>query len=189
MYDIIRIHSRPIEHQNSAVEISTLSTIPEHLRNAISIVNCELWLDNENGYQTAPMGSVICYEKSNKTESGYNCWAIGRIGIDLEKKDNIFYTKPALIPAMLIPDKEDIKPLWANCCNLIYNDDGTATLNTPRGLVTGRIGIDFLLYLGMSKNGYAKADILCTYDKSYNDYIVCTETGEDFIKLCELYPA
>lgn len=189
MYDIIHIHSRPVEHQSAAVEVSTLSTIPDALREAISVVNCELWLDNENGCQTAPIGSVICYEKSNKTASGYNCWAIGQLGIDLVKKDGIFYTIPVIFPAMLIPDKEDEKPLWVKSCNLTYNGDGTATLTTVHGPVTGRIGIDFLFCLGMTEVGNTKADILATYDESYNDYIVCDQNGNELGKLSELYPA
>lgn len=189
MYDIFHIHSRPVGHQNAAVEISTLSTIPEHLKEAISIVNCELWLDNDTGYKTAPIGSVICYEKSNQTVSGYNCWAIGKLGIDLTKKDGLFYTKPTIIPAMLIPAPEDPKPVWVHACHLIYNGDGTATLNTDGQNFTGRIGIDFLLCFGMKEDGLPKAGILATYDDSYNDYIICDQTGNDIGKLCEIYPA
>lgn len=189
MYDIIYIHSRPVEHQHNAVEISTLSTIPEHLRKAISIVNCELWLDNENGCMTVPMGSVICYEKSDVTESGYNCWSIGRLGINLAKVDGIFYTKPTLIHAMLIPAKEDVKPVWVNACNLTYNGDGTVTMKTDYGQATGRVGIDFILCHGMKEDSKPQASILATYDKSYNDYIICDESGKDIGKLSELYPA
>lgn len=189
MYNIIYIHSRPVAHQSNAVEISTLSTIPEHLRKAISLVNCELRLDNEAGYKTAPIGSVVCYEKSTHTASGYNCWAIGKLGIDLTKKDGLFYTKPTVIPAMLIPAPEDPKPVWVNACNLTYNGDGTATLNTDGKNFTGRIGIDFLLCFGMKENGLPKAGILATYDESYNDYIVCDTAGNDIGKLCELYPS
>ncbi|MBQ2835633.1 MAG: hypothetical protein IJE68_02210 [Clostridia bacterium] len=189
MYDIIYIHSRPVSHQSTTVEISTLSTIPEHLRNAITIIDCELQLDNVEGFQTVPMGSVICYEKSDRTVSGYNCWAIGKVGIDLVKKNGIFYTKPIVIPAMLIPAKEDVKPVWVNSCNLTYNGDGTATMKTDFGQVTGRIGIDFILCHGMKSDGGPAASILATYDESYNDYIICDEAGNDIGKLCELYPA
>ena len=188
MYNIIRIHTPAVKLQDNVVEISTLSTIPVFLRKAITLANHQLWLDNVDGLGNAPIGSVIAYEKSDLTYSGYNCWFVGRT-IDLVKIDGIFYTKPHIIHAMLIPDTDEARPLWVNSSNLTYNGDGTATLETDNGTVTGRIGIDFIISHGIKKNGKPNASILSPYDESYNDYIVCDNSGKDIGKLCELYPA
>lgn len=187
MYETIRIHSPAIAHQSNAVEVSTLSTIPEFLREAITLENYRLLLDNAQGYKSVPLGSVICYEKSDKTLSGYNCWSIGQIDIDLVKINGIFYKKPHIIHAMLIPAEDEAKPVWVNSCKLTYNGDGTATLNLENKSVSGRIGIDFILCHGMRKNGKQNASILATTDEAYNDYIVCDDSGKDIGKLCELY--
>ena len=189
MYQVIRIHTPAVAHQNNAVVIHTLSTIPEFLREAITLVNHELWLDNEKGYQTAPTGSVIGYEKSDMTSSGYNCWFMGHAA-ELMNIDGIFYTRPVTIHSIIIPDKDEARPVWAHSCDFIYNGDGTVTLKNNQGnCISGRIGIDFLLCQGMKNNGKVSATILTRDDESYNDYIVCDENGTNIGKLSELYPA
>ena len=187
MYNIIRIH-KPIKEYPCALEMSTLSTIPEFLRKAITIQNHELWLDTIDGYQVVPVGSVIGYEKCDHTASGYNCWFIAN-SKDLVKINGIFYTKPVIIHGLLIPAQEDPQPVWVHSCNLTYNGDGTATLNTDSGKVSGRIGIDFILSHGMKKDGKPNASILTTFDEDYNDYTICDENGNDIGKLSEIYPA
>lgn len=189
MYNIIKIHAPAVAHQESAVEISTLSTIPEFLREAITLENHQLVLDSINGLVTAPLGSVICFEKSNKTPSGFNCWSIGQIGVNLIKVNGIFYTKPRILHAMLIPDENESRPIWVKRCNLIYNGDGTATLNLKGKHISGRIGIDFILSLGMDKQGKPNATILSTSDASYETYWMCDDNGKDIGKLSDIYPA
>lgn len=192
-YNIIRIHTPAVAHPSNAIEVSTLSTIPKFLREAITLENHQLWLDNIEGCKCAAMGSIICYEKSDQTASGYNCWSVGQANIDLIKSDDgVFCTKSRIIHAMLIPTKDEAKPVWVNSCPLTYNGDGTVTLVTDKGSVSGRIGIDFVLCHGWhdsKENGKPKASILSRYDEDYNDYIVCDESDKDIGKLCELYPA
>lgn len=189
MYETICIHSPDVAHQSNAIEIYTLSSIPEFLQDAITLENHRLWLDNVKGCKSAPLGSVICYEKSDQTASGYNCWSIGQVGINLIKVDGSFYTTPRIIHAMLIPSEDDAKPIWVNSCKLTYNGDGTATLKLEDRSVSGRIGIDFILCRGMKKDGKPNVSILATTDESYNGYIVCDDSGNDLGKLSELYPA
>jgi len=186
-YDPIRIHSHRIPYQGNFVEIYTLRSIPEHLSKAIRLENHKLWLDNIEGCKCVPLGSVICYEKSDKTDSGYNCWSLGQLGIDLVKEDNTFYPKNRIIHAMLIPNKDEERPLWVLRSNLTYNGDGTATLHTDEGSFTGRIGIDFILCHGIQKTPITS--LLTRNDEAYGTYIVCDENRNDVGKLCELYPA
>ena len=187
MLNIIRLHTKPEALPENVVKISTLGTIPANLREAVRIVNCRLLLDNVDGIQNVPTGSLICFEKSDLTSSGYNCWAVATPHTELITIDGVLHKKPPITHAMLIPDKDEARPLWVS--NLTYNGDGTATIRTAEGAFTGRIGIDFLLCHGMKKGGRYKVSLLATYDKSYNDYLVCDETGKDLGMLSEIYPA
>lgn len=185
MYDdIIYIHE-PIKSYPNAVEVSTLSTIPEHLQGAITVENQHLLLDNVCGKNIVPMGSVIQYRKSDKTESGYDCRFIGFAGTDLVKVDGVFQTKKMPLHAYLIPSHEEDIPVWVKDCNITYNGDGTATLKTSSGNFTGRIGVDFIA----TKNGKNGARIITRDDEDYDSLIVCDEWKNDIGKLSELYPA
>lgn len=189
MYKMISIHEPVRQVKGNTVAVLLRTSIPEFLLNsrAIDVVNCEISFDSVNGFQTVPLGSLIGYEESNQTISRYNCWFIGRLN-DFVKNDGVFYTKPPIIFAMPIPAKEDPRPVWVHSSGLIYNDDGTATLETPQKSETGRVGIDFILTYAMKKDGKPDAHILSRNDDSYKEYIVCNENGEDLGKLCELYP-
>lgn len=189
MYNIIRIHTPLVALPDNAIRVSTLNTIPVELRGAIQIINCMIRLHNDNGPQLVPSGSIIAYEKSEKTPSGYNCWAVAGPHTNVVKIDEALYIEPSIVHAMLIPDKEDIKPLWVNRCNLTYNGDGTTTLKNGIHSTTGRIGIDFIIASGMVGSPNFKPSILTRENPSYSDYLVCEESGKDIGKLCELYPA
>lgn len=189
MYDIIRIHTPLVALPDNAIRVSTFDTIPVELRDAILILNCQLRLHNNNGSQVVPSGSIIAYEKSDKTRSGYSCWAVAGPHTDVVKVGEVLYIKPSITHAMLIPDKEDVKPLWVHRCNIAYNGDGTATLKNGNISTTGRIGIDFLVCHGMVGSTNFKPTILTREDPSYGEYLVCEESGKDIGKLCELYPA
>ena len=174
MYNIITIY-KPTKKSEAIINVNSLSMIPEFLREAITVVDAKLHFDTISGKQTAPLGICIGYEEcGDQTPSGYNCWQV---------------KFPEKKLAMLIPAKEDAKPVWVNLCNLTYNGDGTVTLKTAHGQSTGRIGIDFIMCHGMNPTYGPNASILDTYDESYNDYIICDKDGNDIGKLCELYPA
>lgn len=189
MYEFIHIHEPARQVKGNTVAVLLRTSIPEFLLNskAIDVVNCEIVFDSVSGFKTAPLGSLIGYEESNRTISRYNCWLIDRLN-NLVQNDGVFYTKPPIIFAMPIPAKEESRPVWVHSSGLIYNDDGTATLETAQGSETGRVGIDFILTYGMKKDGKPDAHILRRTDDSYKEYIVCDENGEDVGKLCDLYP-
>ena len=94
-----------------------------------------------------------------------------------------------LIHALLLPGKNDVKPVWVNSCLITYNGDGTATLKTDCGCSTGRIDIDFLLLHGMNKNGSPNVSLLTRNEASYCNYVVCDIVGNIVGKLCDFYPA
>lgn len=186
-YNTIRIHT-PVKEYRNAVEISTLSTIPDFLKQSILLVNHELWLDSEDGIKAAPLGVIVTYEKSDKTPTGYSCTAIGNYH-DFTKKDGIYYTKPTVLYAMLIPSQEEARPVWVHSAGLTYNGDGTATLQTENVPMSGRIGIDFIVTSGMKKNGKPEASILARYDEDYCHYNVYDDNNNFVGTLAELYPA
>lgn len=187
MYEIIRIH-KPVKEYRDAVEVSTLSTIPDFLSEAITLENHVLWIDNEKGIQSVPMGSVIGYKKSDKTPSGYNCWLIGN-SYDFIKENGVYRTKPLILHAMLIPAVDAPRPVWVVSAGLTYNGDGTATIQTAHGPISGRIGVDFIITSGMKKNGKPNASILARYDEEYGSYGVYDENDTIVGNLAELYPA
>ena len=189
-YETFKIHVPAVAQQNNVVEVHTLSTIPEFLQEAITVENHRLTLDNVEGKKTAPLYSVIGYERSAQTKSGYNCWFIGQVGVDLVKVDGVFYTRPPIVHAMLIPAKEDAKPIWANSAGLTYNGD-IAMLETCNGNLSGRVGRDFILCYGMGRAGNPKpkVTILTRDDKSFKDYVICDDEGSDICLLSECYPA
>ena len=184
---IINIH-KVAGQKKDAIRVNNVSDIPEFLQKTITIADGMLHLECVEGNETAPLGSVIGYEQSARTASGWNTWCIGNAATNLVEVDGVFYKKATVLPAILVPKADDEQPDWAKACNLTYNGDGTATFKTDWGFSTGRIGRDFLLLYGMKEDGSPDANILIRGEKSYYDYIVCDE-GTDIGKLSELYPA
>ena len=185
---IIYIH-KVAGQKKDAIRVTKESDIPEFLQKTITIVNGVLHLECVEGMETAPLGSVIGYEQSARTMSGWNTWCIGNAATNLVEVDGVFYKKATIFPAMLLPEANEAQADWAKACNLTYNGDGTATIKTDWGFSTGRVGSDFLLLYGMKADGTPDANILTRGEKSYYDYIVCDENGTDIGKLSELYPA
>lgn len=185
---IINIH-KVAGQKKDAIRVAKESDIPEFLRKTITIGDGILHLECVEGNETAPLGSVIGYEQSARTTSGWNIWCIGNAATNLVEVDGIFYKKATVFPAMLVPKAEDDQPDWAKGCKLTYNGDGTATIKTDWGFSTGRVGIDFLLLYGMKADGTPDANILTRGEMSYYDYIICNEKGDDIGKLADLYPA
>lgn len=189
MYKVIKVHHPAVPVPKNVVKITTLSTIPAELREAIHIAKCRLHLDTIDGIKVAPTGSIISFEKSEKTSSGYDCRVVATPHTVLINVDDTTFIKPTIMHAILLPDKDEVRPLWAVRSKLTYNGDGTATLHTNEGNFTGRIGTDFLLCHGAKKAGNYKVSILSPTDVSYNDYIVCDDDGKDIGRLADFYPA
>lgn len=76
MANIIRIHKQAGQKKD-AVRVTTLTDIPEFLKETIKIEGENLILVCVEGTETAPLGSVIGYEESSKTSTGWNTWCIG----------------------------------------------------------------------------------------------------------------
>lgn len=193
MYDnLILIHTPPVEHQENTVTIHTVLSVPKFLQAALYLKDYKVWMESEDGLISAPLGSVIGYEKSEKTYSGYNCWPIGCLGSDLIRIDGLLYRNPYVAYGMLIPGPNDhiALPLWVQRCKLVYNEDGQlATVTTGDKNLTGRVGKDWLISYGMSReNGIPNAAIISADDERFDEYMVCDELTRKVIGKLADYP-
>lgn len=181
---IINIHKQVA--RKDAVRVNDVNDIPEFLKEAIRGVNNELELDCAEGTQHCPRGSVIGYEASKNTSSGWNCWCIGNAAINLEEIDGVFYTKPTVLQAM--PVSEEF-PEFLKGADISHNADGSWSIKTDWGVSTGFPGESYWVLYGIKADGTLDANILTKTEESYKKFIVCDDDGNDIGFLCEIDPA
>lgn len=182
MKDIIFIH-KEAGTKKDAVRVKRAQDIPDFLKSAIN-VNGKIQLDCVEGTETAEFGAVIGYEVSEKTASGYNCWVIGNASTNLVEKNGVFYKKATVMKAVLV-DEEEL-PAFLFGANVRKNADGSWTIKTSWGESTGFPGECYWVLYGKNEDGTPDANILTRTEKSFKDYLVCDENGEDIGWLSEL---
>ncbi len=101
---IIHIH-KVAGQKKDAVRINGTTDIPEFLRNNITVEGDTLTLICVEGTETCPLGSVIGYEESNSTGTGYNVWCIGNASANLVEIDGVFYKKATVLEAMKVGEE------------------------------------------------------------------------------------
>ena len=139
------------------------------------------------GNEIAPLGSVIGWEKSDSTPTGYNVWVIGNADTNLIEKDGVFYTKPSIMKAEIVSD--EFPEILKGAKNITRNADGSWSIKTDWGVSTGYPGKAYWVVYGIKEDGTYDANILTKTEESYKQYIVCNEAGEDIGYLCEKDPA
>lgn len=172
--------------KKDAVRVNTGSDIPEFLKDTIKVESESLILTCVEGTETAPLGSVIGYEESEKTGTGWNTWVIGNADTNLIEIDGVFYKKATIMKAQKVDEKF---PLFLEGADIRHNDDGSWTIKTDWGESTGFPGEAYWVLYGAKKDGSLDANILTKTEKSYNDYIVCDDDGQDIGYLVEIDPA
>ena len=182
MNDIILIH-KEAGAKKDALRVKRTQDIPDFLKDAIKIVDGKLQLECVEGTEITEFGSVIGYEVSKKTLSGYNCWVIGNASSNLVEKNGVFYEKATIMKAALV-DKEEL-PSFLFGAETRRNDDGSWTIKTSWGESTGFPGECYWVLYGKNEDGTPDANILTKSEKSFNDYLVCDEKGNDICKLAE----
>lgn len=185
MANIICIYKQAGQKKD-AVRVTTLTDIPEFLKETIKIEGENLILVCVEGTETAPLGSVIGYEESSKTSTGWNTWCIGNASTNLIEIDGVFYKKATVMKAQAVDEEY---PEFLAGTEIRHNDDGSWTIKTDWGESTGFPGQAYWVLYGTKENGTPDANILTKTEKSYRDYIVCNEQGEDIGFLCEIDPA
>lgn len=172
--------------KKDAVRVNTAADIPEFLRGTIEIVGESLILVCVEGTEKAPIGSVIGYEESAQTSTGWNCWCIGNAATNLVEIDGVFYKKATVLQAQLVDDEF---PEFLAGAQIRHNEDGSWTIKTDWGESTGFPGEAYWVLYGTKADGTPDANILTKTEKSYRDYIVCDENGQDIGFLSEIDPA
>ena len=183
MKDIIFIH-KEAGTKKDAVRVKRIQDIPDFLKDAIKVVDGKIQLECVEGTETAEFGAVIGYEVSEKTSSGYNCWVIGNAATNLVEKNGVFYKKATVMKAVLV-DKEEL-PSFLFGAKTRKNADGSWTIKTSWGESTGFPGECYWVLYGKNEDGTPDANILTRTEKSFKDYLVCDENGEDLGWLSEL---
>ena len=200
--------------KKDAIRISKEEDIPEELKNAIKIVDIKdipddfldiedatekrksvierikqdgraICLDCVEGTEYAPLGSVIGYEQSNKTESGINTWHIDNAATNLIEENGVFYTKATVLPAQRVGEE---LPKFMEGSQVFRNEDGSWTVITSWGQSTGFPGEAYFIRYGTHDDGTPSVNILTKSEESYNAYYVCDENGNIIGQLAELDP-
>ena len=135
---------------------------------------------------SAPIGSVIGYEESSETSTGWNTWCIGNASTNLVEIDGVFYKKATVMKAQALDDEF---PEFLKGAEIRHNEDGSWTIKTDWGESTGFPGKAYWVLYGVKEDGTPDANILTKTEKSYKDYIVCDENGEDIGFLSDIDPA
>ncbi|MBR3176189.1 hypothetical protein IKF26_02215 [Candidatus Saccharibacteria bacterium] len=185
MAKMIRIHKQAGQKKD-AIRISKASDIPDFLRSSVDIAHGKLYLTCVEGNETCPLGSVIGYETSDKTPSGYNCWCIGNAATNLVEIDGVFYKKATVMSAMAVTEEF---PKFLEGANITQDPDGSWSIKTDWGVSTGFPGQAYWVKYGTKEDGTPDANILTKTEKSYQDYIVCDEEGNDIGFLSKIDPA
>ena len=183
MNDIIFVHKQA-GAKKDAVRVSNNADIPEFLKGAVRVNGDTLEIECVEGNETANFGEVIGYEKSEKTKSGYNCWVIGNASTNLIEKDGVFYKKATVMRAAQVT--EDSIPSFLEGAEVRQNEDKSWTIKTDWGESTGRPYEAYWVLYGIKEDCKPDANILTKTEKSFYEYIVCDENGQDICKLSEL---
>ena len=183
MNDSIFVHKQS-GAKKDAVRVSNNADIPEFLKGAVRVNGDTLEIECVEGNETANFGEVIGYEKSEKTKSGYNCWVIGNASTNLIEKDGVFYKKATVMRAAQVT--EDSIPSFLEGAEVRQNEDKSWTIKTDWGESTGRPYEAYWVLYGIKEDGKPDANILTKTEKSFYEYIVCDENGQDICKLSEL---
>ena len=176
-----------------AFRINGPDDIPEHLKNAISISDGKVVMENaETGKSTAELGQIIRFEESDNPNcpSGFNSWPISKEdeGKRFVEKDGVIYQKP--VPTRAMPIEDHVMPEWMAGANVTTTEeerDGKTvlvqSLETPWGVSKGVQGEAYFVRYGTTADGKPDCNILSTSEKSFDAYEVCTKDGE---RICSL---
>lgn len=91
--------------KKDAVRVNNEADIPVFLQDSIIVNGDKLTLICVEGVETAPLGVVVGYEKSNSTPTGFNCWVIGNADTNLVEIDGVFYKKATVLQAQPVDDE------------------------------------------------------------------------------------
>ena len=183
---IIRVH-KVAGQKKDAFRANSEESIPSFLRESgtVTFHGDHFTLVCTEGDEVAPLGAVIGWEESQATPTGWNTWVIGNT-TNLIEVDGTFYKKATVL--MAAPVTEEF-PTFLEGAPIEHNADGSWSITTDWGKSHGFPGKAYWIRYGTKPDGKPDANILTKTERSYKDYIVCGEDGEDIGYLYELDPA
>jgi len=154
-----------------AVRINSERDIPEQLRDTISVKNGEIEMVCAEGIEHAPLGMVVGFEMTDKTQTGFGAWPISDESRIIEDKETgIIYARPKVSEAVMLTDlipTEIGEKMWRN-------EDGSISLQTDWGISTANPGDALII-----KYGEGDYNLLTIDTPSYHDYMTCTADGQN----------
>ncbi|MCR4753870.1 MAG: hypothetical protein K5837_05690 [Candidatus Saccharibacteria bacterium] len=104
--------------------------IPDFLRESVRVPGDTIQITCVEGDEECPVGSVIGYEGSQTTSTGYNCWCIGNAATNLVEIDGALYKKATIMEAALLTEEY---PEFLKGAEISRNDDGSWSIKTDWG--------------------------------------------------------
>ena len=159
----------------NCVRIIKDEDIPQFLKEAIHIEGEVLVLDCLEGKETAPLGSVIAFEK---LENGkMNVWNKANWATTTIEKDGIFYELPKPVKAVLL-DENLPEELVEALGDALVCENGQYHLKTDWGVSSADAKNGYLIIYGKKENGSLDANILTVGTPSFENYYIVTEDGK-----------
>lgn len=161
--------------KKDAFRVTNHESIPDFLRETVTIGTDGLvHLRCVEGDETCPLGSVIGYEKSPNTGTGYNTWVIGNAATNLIEEDGVFYKKATVMQAEFVSDEF---PEFLAGASIRRNDDGTWTITTDWGESTAIPGDALWVRYGTKPDGTPDANAVSMRERAYFEYYLCEPDG------------
>ena len=145
------MYIQKVPKPKDAVRIHSEQDIPDFLKDTIHIEDAKIVSLATEGYNTAPLGSVIGFDEHAPTETGKGAWPLGEDPI--VEKYGVFYPAPEIRTVKMI---EGPYELDTEC--------GKQTLDEGKGLLVTRHNGD--------------QNILNLDTSSADDYMLCSADGE-----------
>lgn len=95
---------------------------------------------------------------------------------NLVEIDGVFYKKATVMTAQKVSEEF---PEFLKGANITHNEDVSWSIKTDWCISTGFPGVSYWVGYGTKEDGTPDANILTKTEKSYRDYIVCDENGQD----------
>ncbi len=182
---------KEIKRKLNAIRINSKKDIPLFLSTSISIIEHTIYYISMKGMnenpKSCPIGSVIGWDTSQLTNTGFYCWHITNFENILEK-DSFFYLISPLLRAEPIGDK---LPDFFHGCTVGGLMSSIVRHNENSWMIYRKNHqkvIPFWQGYWVFEEKKSNIHILLKNDISYTEYLVCDKNGKSLGLLCEINP-
>lgn len=181
--EIIYMH-KPYSEKD-AVRINKEQDIPEFLKQNISLDGDKIMIKCVEGEESAPLGSVIAFEKSDTLGTGWNAWHKANAATTLLEKDGKFYNIPTIVEAAYISTDGTIPSIAEGAPVTV--EGNTISVKTDWGVSSAQLGEAYFVKYGTKEDGTPDINILSLKEDSARQYIVCTKDMKDIMPLLDYH--